>query len=199
MITLTTLAAAFAVLGVAVPAASAAPAQTAVATKGCWLAVVNDWLDNNRVDKTYPTPCYTQAIQQLSRYPDVQNYSSAADDIHRALLAAIHDRGAGGKGGSSGSGGGGTGGSGAGGSGNGSSGSGSSGAPNASGKPDPITNVFNSGRPANAQSVPLPLLVLGGLAALLLLSAVGTWLVRRKQARRGGPAPSPAPAVDKRG
>jgi hypothetical protein len=37
--------------------------------------------------------------------------------------------------------------------------------------------------------------VLGGLAALLLLSAVGTWIARHIQARRG---PVPAPAVEKR-
>jgi hypothetical protein len=185
--TLTALAATLA-LFVAVPAASARPAATSVATKGCWLQVINDWLDNNRVDKTYATPCYTQAIQQLNKYPDVQNYSSAADDIHRALLAAIHDRGSGGGSGGSG------------GSSSGPSGSGRSGGSDTSGTPsNPISSVFNSGRPSNAQSVPLPLLVLGGLAALLLLSAAGTWVVRRLQARRVGPVPAPAPAVDKRG
>jgi hypothetical protein len=182
--TLTALAAGLALL-VAAPVAGAKPAATSVATKGCWLAVINDWLDNNRVDKTYATPCYTQAIQQLNKYPDVQNYSNAAEDIQRALLAAIHDRGfGGGSGGGSGGGGG-------------SSPSSPSG-PNASGKPsNPISSVFDAVKPSNAQSVPLPLLVLGGLAALLLLSAVGTWIVRRVQARRG---PVPRPAVDnKRG
>jgi hypothetical protein len=200
--TLTALAATLAVL-VAIPAASAAPAETSVATKGCWLEVINDWLDNNRVDKTYPTPCYTQAIQQLNRYPDVQNYSSAADDIHRALLSVIHDRGTGGgTGGGTGKGGGTGGGTGKGGGGSGGSGGASAGSGGGSGSSsgsgsasNPIENVFNSGRPSNAQSVPLPLLVLGGLAALLLLSAIGTWVARRVQARRG---PVPAPA-DKRG
>jgi len=168
-------------LFVAVPSASAAPAATATATNSCWLDVINDWLDNSRVDKTYPVPCYTHAIQQLNTYPDVQNYSSAADDIHRALLAAIHDRGSGGgsrppSGPSSGP---------------------SSAPPSNDPQPNPISSIFNSGRPGNAQSIPLPLLVLGGLAALLLLSAIGTWVVRRLQARRVSPVP--APAVDKRG
>jgi hypothetical protein len=175
---------------VAVPAASARPAATSVATQGCWLDVINDWLDNNRVDKTYPTACYAQAIQQLNKYPDVQNYSSAADDIHRALLAAIHDRGSGGSGGTGGSGGG-SGGGGDSGTSNPSTG------PNASGTPStPIGDVFNSGKPSSAQSIPLPLLVLGGLAALLLLSALGTWIARRVQAKR---SPVPEPAVDKHG
>jgi hypothetical protein len=175
---LTALLATLALL-VSVPAASARPAATSVATKGCWLDVINDWLDNNRVDKTYPTACYSQAIQQLNKYPDVQNYSSAADDIHRALLAAIHDRGSGGTSGTGGTGGGGSG----------PSSGGGSGTPSS-----PVGNVFNSGKPSSAQSIPLPLLVLGGLAALLLLSAVGTWIARRVQARRG---PMPKPAVDK--
>jgi len=185
---LVALAAAFALL-VAVPAATAAPAATAKATKGCWLDVINDWLDNNRVDKTYAIPCYTQAIQQLNRYPDVQNYSSAADDIHRAMLAAIHDRGAGsgtGGGTGTGTGGGVTGGGGKGGGGKG----------GGSKKAAPITNIFNSGKPADARSVPLPLIVLAGLAGLLLLSAAATWLVRRLQARRLTPAP--APVIDDR-
>ncbi len=177
-------------------AVSAAPAATAKATKGCWLDVINDWLDNNRVDKTYAIPCYTQAIQQLNRYPDVQNYSSAADDIHRALLMTIHDRGSGGAGtgGSSGTGGG-TGNGAGGGTGGGGTGNGGNGGGSGGGSKNPVSTIFDSGKPSNVQSVPLPLLVLGGLAGLLLLSATGTWLVRRTQARRAG-RPLPAPAVD---
>ena len=77
-----------------VSTAAAAPAATAAPTSQCWLQVVNDWLDNNRVDGVYAIPCYTQAIQHLNAYPDVKNYSSATDDIQRALLAAIRqDRG----------------------------------------------------------------------------------------------------------
>jgi hypothetical protein len=180
---LTALAASLALL-VSVPAAGAAPAATLKATKSCWLDVINDWLDNNKVDKIYAIPCYAQAIQQLNRYPDVQNYSSAADDIRRAELAAIHDRGSGGGGKGGGAGGGGAGG------GNGGGGNGGG------GKSPPITSIFNSGKPSDARSVPLPLLVLAGVAGLLLLSAAGTWLVRRLQAKRMTPAP--APVVDER-
>jgi hypothetical protein len=178
---LTALAAAL-VLLVSVPAAGAAPAATAKATNSCWLDVINDWLDNNRVDKVYPTACYTHAIQTLNQYPDVQNYSSAADDIHRAQLAAMHDRATGGKNG----GGGGTGTNAGGGGGGGTNGGGGG------NSQTPVSSIFNSGKPSSAQSVPLPLLVLGGLAGLLLLSAAGTWIFRRTQARRMGP-----PAVEK--
>src|SRR5205085_1497964 len=41
----------------------------------------------------------------------------------------------------------------------------------------------------------LPLLVLGGLALLLFLTAAATWLTRRLQARRVTPAPAPARAA----
>ena len=94
------------VLVVGAQSASAAPASSFVPTNTCWKDVVNDWLAHQpNLKGTYPIPCYTQAIQHLSLYPDVQQYSSATDDIHRALLAAILDeRGNGSGGGSSGGG-----------------------------------------------------------------------------------------------
>ena len=58
-----------------------------------------------------------------------------------------------------------------------------------------VTRLFDSVGPGDAQSVPLPLLVLAGLAVLLLLAAAGTWLVKRlqaRQARQMTPAPAPA-------
>jgi uncharacterized membrane protein YgcG len=184
---LVTLAAASALLAGAAPRAAAAPAATLTATSSCWLQVVNDWLRHNpEIRNLYPIPCYTQAIQKLNGYPDLQQYSSAIDDIQRALLAAIHqERGdANGTGPSSndtGSGGGGTPTSGGGGSPPASSGGGG-------GSSSPISSIFH---PSNAQSIPLPLLVLAGLAVLLLLAGAGTWFAKRLQARRMTPAPSP--------
>jgi hypothetical protein len=166
----------------AAPVAQAAPAALQQATSHCWLDVINDWLNNNQVDGTYAIPCYTQAIQQLSARPDIAGYSSAIDDIHRALLAAIRqDRNSGpptggaspGTNGSNGvnlGGGGKNGGNGGGG------------------------IISGIGGPSSATSVPLPLIVLGALAILLALAALGTWLARRFQTRR----PAPAPAIAKR-
>ncbi|HLX19192.1 MAG TPA: hypothetical protein VKR23_03475 [Gaiellaceae bacterium] len=176
---------------VAVGAASAAPAATRQATPKCWLQVVNDWLAHGQVEGTYAIPCYTQAIQHLDAYPDIKQYSSAIDDIHRALLYAIQHPGASGPGGGSsgGSSGGPSGGS-SGGSGGGTTG-GSSGGGSGKGF---ISRVAGDIGPGNAQSIPLPLLVLGGLAVLLLLTAAGTWFARRLQARRITPTPAPARA-----
>ena len=92
---LATIAGALAFLVAGVGGAAAAPAASQQPTNKCWLDVINDWADNNQVDKIYAIPCYTQAIQHLSAYPDIAGYSSAADDIHRAMLAVIHEEGRG--------------------------------------------------------------------------------------------------------
>ncbi len=184
---------AIALVAAGAPAASAAPAATQTATSNCWLQVVNDWLAHGQVTGLYPIPCYTQAIQHLSAYPDIKQYSSAIDDIHRALLAAIHEERGNGAGGSLGLGGGGGGGIGGGGGGGGSGGGGSGGG---SGQTKGILHTLAADLgPGNAQSIPLPLLVLGGLALLLFLTAAATWFTRRLQGRRGTPAPAHAPAA----
>ncbi len=177
------------VLAAGVQSASAAPASSFTPTNTCWKDVVNDWLAHQpNVKGIYPIPCYTQAIQHLNAYPDVQQYSSAMDDIHRALLAAILDERGNGSGGSSSSGGG----SGGGTSSTGGGSSSSSGGGSSSSGGGPIGSVIDHFAPSNATTVPLPLLVLGGLAALLMLAGFGTWVTRRIQGRRMTPAPAPA-------
>jgi hypothetical protein len=167
-------------------AASAAPAATQQATNDCWKTVVNDWLNNQpNLKGTYPVACYTQAVQHLSAYPDINQYSSAIDDIKRALLAAIHeDRGGGPPTSGGGFNPGPTGPSGP-----------SSGGPPAGDGHGILGDVAKRLGPGNAQSIPLPLLVLGGLALLLLLTAAATWFARRLQARRVTPAPAHASAA----
>jgi hypothetical protein len=177
---LAAVAGALAFLVAGVGGAAAAPAASQQPTNKCWLDVINDWADNNQVDKIYAIPCYTQAIQHLSAYPDIAGYSSAADDIHRAMLAVIHEEGRGGPP-SLGSGGGGP-------------------SPTSLGGPNPPsgghtslwTRLTDRLSPGNAQSIPLPLIVLAGLALLLLLAAGATWFARRVQTRRVAPAPAPA-------
>jgi len=179
---LATIAGAIAFLVAGVSGAAAAPAAAQQATNKCWLDVINDWADNNQVDKIYAIPCYTQAIQHLSAYPDIAGYSSAADDIHRAMLAVIHEEGRGGPP-STGS-------------------SGPSGpplgptnttTPPGAGQKSLWTRLTDRLSPGNAQSIPLPLIVLAGLALLLLLTAAATWFARRLQTRRVTPATAPSP------
>ena len=68
----------FAALAISGPAAAA---------KSCGKKVVDDWYADGRVDGTYPFHCYDDAIEILPR--DVRDYSSAKEDIERALQARM--------------------------------------------------------------------------------------------------------------
>jgi hypothetical protein len=167
-------------LGIAAPASAKAP---------CSQAVINDWFDNGRVDQRFPRHCYTEAINNLPT--DVETYSSAKEDIQRALLALI--RGSGGNGG-------------------GDDGGGAKQIQPTPSKGNPIepppatpsasepprTEKPSKGviwrsiewlGPSDAASVPVPLLVLAGVAFLLLAAAGGTLVSRRLQERRLPPPP----------
>jgi hypothetical protein len=152
-------------LGVAAPARAATP---------CWKALINDWYDG-QIDQTYPAHCYTEAIHHLPQ--DVKQYSSAADDIRSAMLAAIKDDRGGGGGGS-----------------------GrdiSAYDPNnpnpnpkaTEGKRGVIVRAIEWLGPSNAASVPLPLLILAAVAFLLLAAAGGSFVNRWLQERRLPPSP----------
>ena len=178
-----------AALALALLAGTAANAAAAGPTP-CWRQVISDWYDG-RIDNVYPPHCYREAIDHLPE--DVETYSSARDEINRALYASLrHDRdGYGGAGGT-----GGTGGTGA--------IAGTSVGPTASGPEGPgggeapggvLTRLLEALGPSNAQSVPLPLLVLAVIALLLLAAAAASFVAKRVQARRpSGPPPVPATA-----
>jgi hypothetical protein len=53
------------------------------AAPSCGRQVIDDWFDNSRVDRTYPLHCYDDAIELLQ--PDVRDYSNAEEEITRAL------------------------------------------------------------------------------------------------------------------
>jgi hypothetical protein len=143
-------------LGAAAPASAAAP---------CWKVLINDWYDG-RIDDTYPPHCYRDAVEHLPQ--DADTYSSAKDDIERALLARLKH----------------------------------SDEPSTYKADDPVAAIATGGGssgggskgiiirtiewlgPSNAGSVPLPLLVLAGVAFLLLAAAGGSFVNRRLQGRR---------------
>jgi hypothetical protein len=145
--------------------------------KSCWSALIKDWYDG-RIDKTYPIHCYKDALKNLPR--DVATYSDAYDVISRALAAATrgkktvdpdsliappadHETGT-------------TTSTTAGGGGFGDGGNGSS--------SPPLGNLPGD---RGADGVPVPLLILGGLALLLVAAGAAGLVARRLQARRGGP------------
>jgi hypothetical protein len=155
-------------LAVLVTAAPGAAAQS------CGRKVIDDWWDG-RIDGTYELHCYDDAIEILPR--DVRDYSSAEDDIKRALQAALRGEAA---------------------------------PPNKEAGPggeEPGTTPPGSDPPKgddppagdpeatppvgeSASSVPVPLLILAGLALVLVLAGSAGYLIRRFQSRR-----VPPPAV----
>jgi hypothetical protein len=74
-------AAALALLAVATGCGSAGGSAAA---PSCSDAILDDWADG-RIDGTYDAECYLEAIDALPE--DVRAYSSAEDDISRALLS----------------------------------------------------------------------------------------------------------------
>lgn len=181
------LAAAVALAGTASAAATRSASSQA---RPCWKKVLDDWFADGRIDGTYPPSCLNAALQHLPQ--DAQQYSDFSDEAHRALAADAHwlkdhrqkkahynygliTPGHGGGGGW--------------------------GPPppahvtklghapgGGSGDPSAITKIIDDGSPSSTSSIPVPLLVLGGLAILLLLAGVASYLVRRF---RGGPPQGP--------
>jgi hypothetical protein len=60
----------------------------AAGASACAGAVVVDWSEDGHVDGVYPLSCYQAAIRQLP--PDVRDYSTASDEINRALAVAVN-------------------------------------------------------------------------------------------------------------
>jgi hypothetical protein len=176
------------VVAAAIGAAALGTAQPAQARSMsvCSKALVHDWYVDGRVDKTYPVHCYREALRQIPE--DQLIYGTLRDDLKRALQQVIRKHhghvkrdtpvpgflalGGGDGGGNGPDGPGGTGGTGGGG------------------------GVFHwlaqKLGPSTADSVPVPLLVLGGLAFALMAAAGISFFARRMQARRAAADPPPA-------
>lgn len=160
--------------GVAAPQADAATP--------CWKRLINDWYDG-RIDRTYPASCYRQAIKNLPE--DVDAYSTAREDLERALLSAARRKGSAldaddpippGPGNEAGP--------------KAEDPSSENGDEEAA-PPLPGSDGGDDGglletfRPSSADEIPVPLLVLGGLAVLLLGAAAASFVARKIQARKG--------------
>jgi hypothetical protein len=157
------------VLALCAVSALATAGPAGAATK-CGKKVLADWFDNGRIDRLYPLNCYEEAIDAIP--DDLRDYADAEDVITRALQAALRGELApGGRDPSPGDGDSGGGGSGGG------SGDGSGGAGN-SDNPQAAPGVDTSG----PSSIPIPLLVLGGMSLALLAAGGLGYLSRRRAA-----------------
>ena len=178
----------------AVVLAAFAATAGAASAKSCGEQVIDDWYGSKtgQLSKTYPLHCYRDALNMLKDRSDLSIYSSARLDITRAMeLAIIASRNGGG------------------GKGSGPAGPSPSltdpnllpsflggpdakngGRPPASATPappttkpstPPIAGPFHSSSPS---SVPLPAIILGAIAVLLLALGAAAYIARRRQTRR---------------
>jgi hypothetical protein len=176
---------------VATVAAALTATVGSASAASCGQKVIDDWYGSKtgQLSKIYPIHCYRDALKLVANQTDLEVYSNARQDIERAMALAI----------AAGKSGGGTGGPG----GNGPGGSSpyNSALPSFLGGPDakhgghppeetqpyppksttPISNVLHSSSPS---SVPLPAIILGAIAALLLALGAAAYFARRRQLRR---------------
>jgi hypothetical protein len=152
--------------------ALAFPATSAAGTP-CGEKVLADWFDNGRIDRIYPLHCYEEAIDAIPR--DLRDYADAEDVIARALQAAINgDLAPGGidptpgdeppDGGGSGGGG------------------SSPGDPRDRTPPGETPEAAPEVDTSGLSSLPIPLLVLGGMSVALLAAGGLGYLSRRRAA-----------------
>ena len=169
---LTRLARTIVVLAAGVLMALAVTGPAGAATTPCGKKVLNDWWDNGRVDRLYPLHCYEEAIDGIPQ--DIRDYSDAEQVISRALQAAVGGKLA--KGGNDPSP---------------DNGTRDPQAPvegGASGDPPADGTGGSEAAPeveGGTSSVPIPLIVLGGMSLALLAAGGLGYLSRRRQAADG--------------
>jgi hypothetical protein len=150
-------------------------AKPAAAKTPCWEQVVNDWVEDSRIDRTYPRQCYSDALKNVPN--DVKDYSSFEEDIQSALQRVSRaNRSLQGVGGGStqpenptrrlGT------------------------ADEAKPQPEYFKEAFDKLGPRKADSMPIPLMILAGMALLLVAAGGGGLISRRLRARRATGPPA---------
>jgi hypothetical protein len=147
------------VLGVLALAFSAAPASAATP---CWKQVLNEWTANpsGYVSGDYPLHCYGDAINHVPE--DLAQYTGVIEDIQSARQRAARGTR-----------------------------TVQSHRPSSSTEPtsnDPRGGVYNSAidklGPTNSDSLPLPLLILAGLAAIMVAAGAAGLATRHLRSRK---------------
>jgi hypothetical protein len=167
---LTALAALVLVAIGAVLAVGTTPAQAA---KPCWERVIDDWVDNGRIDGVYSARCIAAAREHVPE--DIRTYTDIIDKLDAYRQAIVRTPQS------------------TGGSGSGSSSNNKVKPSSTTPEPEPDVGPEKDEGPISsalgyktddASSIPLPLIILAGLA-LLLMAAGGAGFAHRKlQARR---------------
>ena len=145
------------VLGVFALTVTAPPASAQTA---CWKQIIDDWVNDGAIEGVYPLHCYGEAINHVPN--DLAQYTGIIDDITAARQQAArgarttqaHN-------------------------------------PQSSSEPtsnDPSGGVYNQAidklGPTNSDSLPLPLLILAGLALIMLATGAVGLASRHLKARK---------------
>jgi hypothetical protein len=155
----------------------AASTSVAHAATPCWRQVINDWTKDGQINGQYSKSCLRQAYRHVPE--DLGDYSSIKDDISAALIGSAAVKNGLNKGGPGGT---------------------SGGEPSAkeaqrvakqavphAGTPQSVPNT--------SRTIPLPLLILAGVALAALLAAASPPLIKRLRTRF--PRARPAPQADR--
>jgi hypothetical protein len=134
----------------------------AAADTPCWKKVVQDWYADGRIDGTYSSSCLSEARRRIPE--DLKVYSSFDDQARQARQESVRRPASAG-------------------------GSGSSARPRGPQVADepsrgPFQAALDKTSPRNADSVPLPLLILAGMALLLIAAGAAGLVARRVRGRR---------------
>lgn len=154
-----------AAIGVLLLAVTASPAS-AKEDRGapCWRQIQDEWVDNRKISTNHPLRCYREAIAHVPE--DLLVYTDIEQDILAARQLASRQRSL----------------------------TGAQPRPPGSGQTqsDPDQSLFAQGfdklGPKNADSMPLPILILGGLALLLIAAGAAGLIARRVRATRARPS-----------
>jgi hypothetical protein len=141
-----------------------AAAPPAAAKTPCSRQIIEDWVDNNRIDQTYPLHCYREAIERVPE--DLRVYTGIVEDIQSARQQAIRSKNR--------------------------VLAGSDSNTTKSAKKQAAKNpnralfkqAFDKLGSRNADTVPLPLLILAGLSLLLIAAGAAGLVSRRLRARK---------------
>jgi hypothetical protein len=151
----------------AAAAALAFGAGPASSASSCGSTVINDWYVDGTIDHQYPAKCYREA---LAKVPESQKiYSDLPDKLERGLRAALVREARGGV-------------------------KGATKTITQSGrqlsshqKSGPIQRVLGELGPERADSIPVPLMILAGVALLLVAAGAFSAVRRRVNSRKSAP------------
>ena len=141
--------------------------EAAKAKKPCWERLLDDWTQDQRVDGRYSAACINEALRKVPE--DIRAYSSFEDEARASRIEGSRTLyGSGGGSGDDGSGGGSTG----------------PGGPRPGTSEEGLVQRALGAGGNNADSVPIPLIVLLGLAAALITAGGAGFAARKVKALR---------------